>query len=273
MTQSLAKQTEASRLALATGMSDDRINLVAQLVAPGANRLELANFLAFCVARGLDPLAKQAYFIRYDRNSPGSIVVGIDGERATADSTGEYAGSDEPHFEYEQIATPPPKGGPTYCKVTVYRIVQGQKVSAVGEARWVEEYPDYGKEQPTNQGAQYRRRPWNQLAVRAESRALRKLFPRQMGQLTAPAQTPRAWAEAAEEDERARYTAESVTRNARMYDRIFGGEDDVESTPARKPLPPVVEVEAESEETEEDLLEQVELQRAEDAQRAREGSK
>src|SRR5215467_4054523 len=98
----------ASRLALATGMSDDRINLVAQLVAPGANRLELANFLAFCVARGLDPLAKQAYFIKYAPKSPGSIVVGIDGERATADSTGEYAGSDEPVFEYDKIDNPPP---------------------------------------------------------------------------------------------------------------------------------------------------------------------
>jgi phage recombination protein Bet len=258
---------EASRLALATGMTDDRINLVAQLVAPGANRLELANFLAFCVARGLDPLAKQAYFIRYQRNQPGSIVVGIDGERATADSTGEYAGSDEPVFEYAEIEDPPPHGGPTYCKVTAYRIVQGQKVSAVGEARWVEEYPDYGKKEASGQGAQYRRRPWNQLAVRAESRALRKLFPRQMSQLSAPAKTPHTWQQAAEEDERVRYSAESVARNARMYDRIFGDDDDGSPPPVvdAEPLPPAPE----AEETDEQLLDLAEV----DRQRREEGLK
>jgi hypothetical protein len=255
---------EASRLALATGMTDDRINLVAQLVAPGANRLELANFLAFCVARGLDPLARQAYFIRYQKDQPGSIVVGIDGERATADSTGEYAGSDEPVFEYATIDSPPPNGGPTYCKITAYRIVHGQKVSAVGEARWVEEYPDYGKE-PSRQGAQYRRRPWNQLAVRAESRALRKLFPRQMGQLSAPAQTPHAWQAAAEEDERTRYSAESVARNSRMYDRIFHDDDDEPPVADAEPLPPAPVVE----ETDEQLLDLVEVER----QRREEGLK
>ena len=187
-TQSLARPAQASRLSLATGMPDDRIELIRQLVAPDANRLELANFLAFCVARGLDPLAKQAYFIRYAKGQPGSIVVGIDGERATADSTGEYAGSDAPEYEYEPIDKPPPNGGPTLCRIRAYRIVQGQTVSAVGEARWVEEYPGDGP-----MGAQYRKRPWNQLAVRAESRALRKLFPRQMGALTVPVASPQGW--------------------------------------------------------------------------------
>jgi hypothetical protein len=269
MTQAIERaKPEASRLALATGMTDDRINLVAQLVAPGANRLELANFLAFCVARGLDPLAKQAYFIKYDSKSPGSIVVGIDGERATADSTGEYGGSDQPIFEYDKIDNPPPHGGPTYCRITAYRIVQGQKVSAVGEARWVEEYPDYGKE-PTRQGAQYRRRPWNQLAVRAEGRALRKLFPRQMAQLSAPAQTPHTWQEAAEEDERARYSAESVAHNARLYDRIFGEEDD------DAPIPPEPEPEPEMTPEAKRKAEMAEFDRKrreenEEAQRARE---
>src|SRR5262249_370886 len=148
---------------------------------------------------GLDPLADQVYFIRYVEGQPGSIVVGIHGYRATADSTGEYAGSDPPEYEYEKLEPAGPKGGPSFCRVTAYRIVQGQRVSATGEAGWGEEYAGDGKK-----GEQYRKRPWNQLAVRAESRALSKLFPRQMGALTAPVAAPQEWHEAAMVDEQQR---------------------------------------------------------------------
>jgi len=268
MTQALVRpQPQASRLALATGMPDDRIELIRQIAAPSADRLELANFLAYAVARGLDPLAKQVYFIRYVAGKPGSIVVGIDGERATADSTGEYAGSDPPEYEYEKLEPAVPKGGPSLARVTAWRIVQGQKVSATGEARWAEEYPGDGEK-----GAQYRKRPWNQLAVRAESRALRKLFPRQMGALTAPVAVSQEWREAAlvDEGQREQFDREMVAYNSRRYAQIFLGDDEDEGDGV---VPPPVAPASDIEQADDDMEERIREseQREVERQRKQEG--
>ena len=82
-----------------------------------------------------------------------------------------------------------------------------------------------------------------------------------MGQLSTPAQTPHSWAEAAEEDERVAYSAESTARNARMYDRIFGDDDGSKALPTRAAQPVPVAVEEDVAETEDDLLDQVEADR------------
>jgi len=61
-------------------------------VAKGATDLELQLFLHRCKNMGLDPLKPgQIHFIKFG-NTPGSIVVGIDGLRAKAMSTGKLSG-------------------------------------------------------------------------------------------------------------------------------------------------------------------------------------
>lgn len=216
----IAQPAQASRLARVTGWTDSQISLIQQTVAPGASRVELAWFLYNARRLGLEPTLDQIYFIRYDKNKPGEIVIGINGYRAVAEESDAYAGSDPPVFEYHE-STPQPTGAkmrvPSIARVTVWKIVQGMRVPFTAEARWEEFYPGDGI-----QGEQYRKRPHNQLAVRAESHALRKAFPRQTQRLDVQAEAPAEWQEAARLDEDARADPELSRRNAERYDEVFG---------------------------------------------------
>lgn len=70
----------------------EQMKLITDTVAKGATPDELKLFLYRCHKLGLDPLKPgQIYFIKYG-NSPGTIVVGIDGFRARANRTGKLAG-------------------------------------------------------------------------------------------------------------------------------------------------------------------------------------
>jgi phage recombination protein Bet len=223
MTQAIEKAApRVSNLAQITGFSDRVIQLVKQTVAPNATPLELAAFLYNARRLGLDPMTKQIYFIKYDRNRPGEIVTGIDGYRARAENSGAYAGSDPPIFEYEAVGQP--QGAPSKASVTVYKIVQGQRVPFTAEARWEEFYPGEGK-----QGEQYRKRPHNQLAIRAESHALRKGFPQVMQDLDMQAPPP-TWEHAAVADDQARDEPEKIARDAQRYKEIFIDEEEEQAT-------------------------------------------
>lgn len=70
----------------------EQIQLIKDTVAKNATDNELKLFLYRCQNMGLDPLKPgQIYFIKYG-SSPGTIVVGIDGFRTKAQSTGKLAG-------------------------------------------------------------------------------------------------------------------------------------------------------------------------------------
>jgi phage recombination protein Bet len=238
MTQALAKAParEQSRLAAISGFTDAEIALMEQTVAPKATRLELAFFLVNSARLGLDPILRQIYLIKYSETSPAEIVVGIDGYRARAEQSQVYAGSDDPEFEYDDVGQPENSGPrwPSKATVTVWKIVSGQRVPFTASARWSEFYPGPGKV-----GEQYRKRPHNQLAIRAESHALRKAFPQQTASLELHVQPPQEWVDAAEADMTRRDDPEATRRNARRYDEIFGPEDQP-MAPRRPPAAPAV---------------------------------
>lgn len=72
--------------------SSEQLTLIKSTVAKGATDDELKLFLYRCKNMGLDPLKPgQVHFVKYGSN-PGSIVVGIDGMRAKAIRTGQFAG-------------------------------------------------------------------------------------------------------------------------------------------------------------------------------------
>jgi len=238
MTQALAKAPapEQSRLAAISGFTDAEIALMEQTVAPKATRLELAFFLVNAARLGLDPILRQIYLIKYSETAAAEIVVGIDGYRARAEQSQVYAGSDDPEFEYDDVGQPKDSGPrwPSKATVTVWKIVAGQRVPFTASARWLEFYPGAGKV-----GEQYRKRPHNQLAIRAESHALRKAFPQQTASLELHVQPPQEWVDAAEADMTRRDDPEATRRNARRYDEIFGPEDQP-MAPRRTPAAPAV---------------------------------
>lgn len=164
---------------------ESKIDLIRRTVAAGATHDELELFFHQARRAGLDPLAKQIYYVK--RKGKGVIQVGIDGLRLIADRTGKYAGSDDAIFEgYTE------RGHPSKAKVTVYKMVQGQRCPFSATARWDEYYPG------DDQGFQWRKMPHAMLSKCAEALALRKAFPadtsglyihEEMDQADAPAPT------------------------------------------------------------------------------------
>lgn len=66
----------------------EQLELIKSTVAKGATNDELKLFLYRCKNMGLDPLKPgMVHFVKYGSN-PGSVVVGIDGIRSRAESTG-----------------------------------------------------------------------------------------------------------------------------------------------------------------------------------------
>lgn len=85
-----------SNIATHTGtnqLTAEQIVLIKNTVAKGATNDELSLFLHRASSLGLDPLKPgQIYFIKYG-NSPGTIVVGLDGFRSRAARTGKHSGT------------------------------------------------------------------------------------------------------------------------------------------------------------------------------------
>jgi phage recombination protein Bet len=164
-------------LATIQHFSADQVALIKQTIMAGKSTPtdnDLALFGMICQRSGLDPFAKQIYAI--ERKGKWTFQISIDGLRAIADRTGQYAGSDEPLYDegldlfaFEQSG----RKLPTICKVTVWKMVGGQRCPFVGIAKYSEFLQSYdGK--PSGLWATM---PLNMLAVRAESQALRKAFP------------------------------------------------------------------------------------------------
>lgn len=150
--------------ALDTPEWESKIDLIRRTVAAGATNDELQLFFHQARRAGLDPLAKQIYYVK--RKGKGVIQVGIDGLRLIADRTGKYAGSDDAMFDGTNE-----RGFPVKATVTVYKMVQGQRCPFSATARWDEYFPG------EDQGFQWRKMPHAMLSKCAEALALRKAFP------------------------------------------------------------------------------------------------
>lgn len=146
--------------------NDEQLKIITNDICKGANRLELEYFLSVAKRSGLDPFAKQIYLIPR-KDEKGDWVkrpqTSIDGYRMIAHRTGQCAGIDEPIFDDENK--------PTRATVTVYRLVNGQRMPFTATARWNEYYPG------EKLGFMWRAKPCTMLGKCAEAAALRKAFP------------------------------------------------------------------------------------------------
>jgi phage recombination protein Bet len=142
--------------------------------APPPSDADLQLYGMVCQRLELDPFSKQIYAIQ--RKGKWTFQISIDGLRAIADRTGQYAGSDEPlfdegitQFDAEQKGRPVP----SVCKVTVYKIVHGHKCSFVGIAK----YSEFAQTYNGKPSEMWGKMPYTMLSKCAESQALRKAFP------------------------------------------------------------------------------------------------
>lgn len=171
--------TAVSDSPLARGqLSRDQVELIKTTIARGATDDELALFVQVCNRSQLDPFSKQIYAVkRWDsklKREVMAVQTGIDGFRLVAARTGEHAGTDDAEYDNEESEHP------VWARVTVYRIVKGQRVPFAAKARW-SEYVQTTKDGGAT--SMWRKMPYLMLAKCAEALALRKAFPAELSGL------------------------------------------------------------------------------------------
>lgn len=162
-----------------TGYDQAQIALVARTVVKDAPMQEIVMFLHACKTLNLDPLLRQAYWIRRKDGDvyKGTLQVGIDGYRSIAERSGVYAGSEPAEFRgsMEIVYQNRKILVPETARILVWKIVAGHKAAFTGEAHWTEFCP---REQDA---FMWRKMPRHMLAKCAEGQALRKAFPALLG--------------------------------------------------------------------------------------------
>jgi len=159
--------------------SPEQIDLIKNTVAKGATDDELKLFLAVSQRSGLDPFTKQVHFVKrrtWNKDKKqyeevGTIQTGIDGYRAIAARTGQHAGTDDAVIDEANNL-------PIKATVTVYRMVQNERVGFTASARFSEYRQMYqDKNGDMVLSGQWKDRPFLMISKCAESLALRKAFP------------------------------------------------------------------------------------------------
>ena len=176
--------------ALTIQAEDRMIDVMRASLYPGAKPDSIRMVMGYCAARNLDPLRKPVHIVPMWVKEPGSdkgamqdvVMPGIALYRIEAARTGEYAGKSEPIFGPMQTQR---LGGadvsfPAWCKVTVYRMVNGQRCEFTALEYWLENYAT-AKRDTDAPNAMWKKRAFGQLAKCAEAQALRMAFPEATG--------------------------------------------------------------------------------------------
>jgi len=149
--------------------------LVKNTINGDLNEEEFQLFMHDCKRQGVHPLDRLIHpTIRTDRKTgvrKYTAITSIDLFRMRAEATGELAGNDDPVFSRKI-------GDAGFeAKVTVWRMVQGQRCPFTATARWSEYKP------PPPNDFMWNTKPHVMLGKCAEALALRKAFPKQLGSL------------------------------------------------------------------------------------------
>lgn len=172
------------------GFGQEEWKALVEAVWPGAkSQASVVLALSYCRARKLDPFKKPVHIVATwdsdQRKEVESVWPGIGETRTTAFRTREYAGRDLTQFGptvTKKLGADP--GGvemtfPEWAQVTVYRIVQGQRVAYAGPPVYWEE--TYAQKKNGAPNSMWRRRPRGQIDKCAEAAALRAAFPEEVG--------------------------------------------------------------------------------------------
>ena len=159
---------------------DIKILVDAGIIPKDTPKAQVELFARNCFEKGLSPFSKQIHLIPRQSNTGTKYThqTSIDGYRAIADRTGKYAGNDDYIFddgktEFEMINSGKKK--PTTATATIYKVVGGVRCPFTATARWEEYYPG------AKLGFMWDKMPFLMLGKCAESLALRKGFPENLG--------------------------------------------------------------------------------------------
>ena len=137
-------------------------------------------FAKACAESRLSPFKRQVHLIkRYSKAGDRyTIQTGIDGYRAIANRTGQYAGNDDCTYddgktEFQLLSK---KLGCTTATATVYRVVGGIRCPFAATAAWESYCPKEEKN-----AFMWNKMPFLMLGKCAEALALRKAFPEELG--------------------------------------------------------------------------------------------
>jgi phage recombination protein Bet len=238
--------------------------------------------LAYCRARRLDPFKRVVHIVPIWDSARSceveTVWPGIAEHRTTAMRTGNFGGFDAAAFgpTIEETFEGATKKGPVsvkmkypeFCQITVYRMVDGQRVAVPGpRVYWREYFSKLGRANVPND--RWQRAPFQMIEKCAEAAALRRAFPEEFGDEATveesgyfdqppmkdvtppPAPTRQQFAPAAEPaappteaDERAadrmteRFAQTGDTRATDEGEGVPGGEPETESATNIPPFPP-----------------------------------
>ena len=148
----------------------EQIEVIKKLIAPDLNETEMQLFLHNCVRTGLDPQLRQVYPLKVwnkKKNRHDLItLVGIDGYRLIADRTGCYAPGRPTDFIYDD------KGRIVGARAYVKKLTNDGSWHEVSGQAMMSEY---------EHTFAWKKMPHVMIEKVAESRALRRAFPANLG--------------------------------------------------------------------------------------------
>ena len=133
----------------------------------------MAAFIQACQRTQLDPTTKQIYAVQM--GGKWTVLVGVDGMRLVAQRSGEYDGSDPIEWQWADLTwhtEPPAEGNPHAARISIYRKGISRPTTQTVT------FKEFG-----GRGGNWQTRPGHMLGIRAETHALRRLFPMELSGL------------------------------------------------------------------------------------------
>ena len=250
MSKQLAKTTTTSEMAPRLpyhALIEERFGIdkaswkaLVEAVFPGATTTaSVILALSYCRARKLDPFKRCVHIVpiwdRQKKQMVDTIWPGIGELRTTAFRTREYAGRDKTEWGpmIESKLGSMKLTHPEWAQVTVYRMIQGQRVPFQGpQVYWLETYAKAGRDK-LEPNEMWRTRVRGQIDKCAEAAALRAAFPEEIGGEHI-AEEARTGTPVSEDEPPRLEQAEPDTIDAEPADDASGGPDAITSQPTEE---------------------------------------